>query len=705
MTYTTLRILLTSLLIAGATANGANAQVTVQYYRLYLHDKGTPARVLIPTDSLYGEASAHLTPRALARRAKVLPADSLVSTDDLPLVPSYLEAIRATGAEIVQTSRWLNSAMVRTDSVTFEALQRLPFLDSARAARTFRRREILPIGKRPATEGDTATAEVDPATLPWCITDRYGKARLQNTFMGIDKAHRYGFAGEGVLIGVLDAGFKWREHLALRNLNVIAEHDFVYNDDNTADEPGEVVSQGHGTVVLSMIAGGWDGVLIGGAPHASYALARTEDIRSERNVEEDHFVAGLEWLESLGVDITNTSLGYTTFDAPEKAHFYETLDGHTAFASRGVNHAVGLGVICVLAAGNEGANSFKYVSVPAEADSAIAAAAIDSNGNVAKFSSRGFDHIERIKPDVAGLGVANWGADHASSTGLVTGQGTSYASPMVTASTALILSARPWLRPWEVRDILFKTSSKPDFPDTAVGHGRVNVGDALTYMARTGPIVGMPRAYIRNDSLVLYWWSSFTRYSAKLDHGGTDLLIVTVGSSRTGFSASQGTIIAPTGLMTMVVPIRAGTAPAVGDTISLDMKFFDNGIYYPVRNGCLRIENERELLHAPPHDVCTSTLCYTKAIASIGIATAVPNPTSGITSIGFQLAEESTVSLSIYNTLGERVASLVENRLYAPGFHSVLWNPDGIPDGAYYYLLRVNDQSYSNSVTLLRNGK
>ena len=55
-------------------------------------------------------------------------------------------------------------------------------------------------------------------------------------------------------------------------------------------------------------------------------------------------------MEAQGVDVTNTSLGYTTFDPPETGHSYEELNGHTAFGSRGVNHAVQLGVTCVLAA-------------------------------------------------------------------------------------------------------------------------------------------------------------------------------------------------------------------------------------------------------------------------------------------------------------------------------------------------------------------
>src|SRR6185295_17492130 len=128
----------------------------------------------------------------------------------------------------------------------------------------------------------------------------------QNRQVAIDRAHRLGIAGEGVLVGVLDAGFHWRDHVALRNLDVVAEYDLVFNDSNTANTPGEdppeLNAEYHGTMVTSMIGGYWERHLVGGAPHASFIFAKTEDVRSERNVEEDNYVAGLEWLESQGVD-------------------------------------------------------------------------------------------------------------------------------------------------------------------------------------------------------------------------------------------------------------------------------------------------------------------------------------------------------------------------------------------------------------------
>ncbi|MFH2003666.1 MAG: hypothetical protein ABIK27_02820 [Bacteroidota bacterium] len=44
--------------------------------------------------------------------------------------------------------------------------------------------------------------------------------------------------------------------------------------------------------------------------------ARTENDAYERPVEEDNWVRAIEWAESLGVNVTSTSLGYLTYDSP-----------------------------------------------------------------------------------------------------------------------------------------------------------------------------------------------------------------------------------------------------------------------------------------------------------------------------------------------------------------------------------------------------
>ncbi len=680
-------------------ANGSSlfAQDSLRYYRLYLIDKGTPDRILLPSDPLYQLATEHLTERALKRRAKVLSADSLVSTADLPVYEEYLEAIRETGAEVVQMSRWLNAVMVLTDSITYETLRFLPFLDSASVMRTMRKSTTRPLDKRLVVTGSTAHNASPNSSPAWCIADHYGDATSQNELIKIDAAHRIGIAGEGVLVGILDAGFDWRSHSTLRDAEVIAEYDFVNNDGNAFDEEGQPPSEWHGTIVMSQIGAMLEDVLIGGAPHVRFALAKTENVIGERNLEEDNFVAGMEWLESLGVDVTNTSLGYTTFDAPEQGHALEELDGKTAFASRGLNYAVHLGVVCVVSAGNDYFN-YRYVSVPGEADSAIAVAAVTPEGEIASFSSRGFGGRERIKPDVAAQGVKNYGADATGETRIASAQGTSLAAPMVTAGVALLLSARPDLTPWEVRTLLYRTSSHANEPDTAYGYGIMNVEEALKELSREQPIVGVPKVMEYKGNIAIAAWilneaHAVGTSSIKSNSPFTSDVRLIVRFTETGEILELDNPQPVSGLATWLIPASDIQQPYTSPA-ELELTFIEAGSGAVIRQMILNASTDRS---AGP-----STLCEEVPLPVTSVATVTPNPFTGSTYIKYILERESVVSLRIYNTLGEEVAELLGDEAIGPGYHYVPFEPQGLPGGAYYYILSVDGERHSQHMIYLR---
>ena len=660
-----------------------------RFYRVYLVDKGTPDRVLPPSDPWYARASEHLTDRALQRRAKVLPFDSLVSTADLPPNTEYLEVLTDLGADIIQTSRWLNSAMIRTDSATFAQIRNLPFVKDAITVRNASPHSAgklpPPLDIRKATASSTGSG---------CITGRYGLTERQNKAIGIDAAHSLGFAGEGVLVGILDAGFGWRTHDALKNAHVIAEYDFVNHDGTVSDEPEQTPSESHGTLVMGVIAGWLDGEFIGGAPRAQFALAKTEDVGSEHHVEEDNFVAGLEWLEALGADVTNTSLGYTTFDEPENDHSYEELDGHTVHASRAVNYATRLGMVCVIAAGNEH-NFYRYVSVPAEADSAFAVAALDTAGNVANFSSRGFGGTDRIKPDIAAPGVLVYGVQAGTSDQFVAQQGTSLASPMATSAVALILSARPDLRPWEIRDLLYTTSSRADNPDTAVGYGQIDLERALARLSLSRPLVGEPKLLTHGNALSMIAWmigndeQPITEWQRS---SGSNNLVLTLRNLRTQESITDERSQPGSGLSSWILPSGVEELQLLPqDSVEIVIALDQSGAV--LRRTVLRATDDIA--------VPASTLCYTPPLPTTALATARPNPFNEAARIEFILEETSTVSLDVFNIRGQQVRRLVEQQEKDAGFYSVLLNPTDLPGGAYYYRLTVDDAVYSEKMIYL----
>jgi serine protease AprX len=706
-----MRLILFSVCLIFLSASGSfwlHAQDTLRFNRIYLKDKGTTPRTLQPDDPMYDRAVAHLTPRALQRRAKVLPKDSIVSTDDLPIVPAYLDAIRATGARIAQTSRWFNTVMVQADSVTMIAVRALPFVDSAKLQITVRRNDTKPIDK--IAVGSWVVPSNDMSVLPSeCITTRYGSSRVQNLQIGIDKAHRMGIAGEGILVGVLDAGFHWRTHLALRNLNVLGEYDFVFNDSNTANTPGQdnlgLNPQDHGTRVTSMIGGYWDGRVIGVAPHAAFMFAKTEDVRSERNVEEDNFIAGLEWMESQGVDVTNTSLGYTGFDPPETLHRHEDLNGQTAFGSRGVNQAVRLGVICVVAAGNQAAEPYHYIGVPAEADSAIAVAAVDSAGNITGFSSRGFGWHERIKPDVAAPGVAIAGANPAGDSLIISGQGTSFAAPIVTGAIAAILSAVPELTPYEVRTLLYRTASQADRPDTNYGYGVINVATALAVLSRTRPIIGFPSVLRHGDELSIVAGIQYNGSAISVDsRGRTHDLMLVVRDLTTGdtlISLAEQPLV---GYASWQIPAKIGDRLLDGgDSIQIEFRWLPSGRL--LRHAQVELSSAFAHTHS---FVCAINVPSTGTFN--GQPVVAPNPFGSQTLISFQLTRPAEfVDLAIFNVLGEEVAhprtlTLLTDETPSVSFE-VSFDGTGLPAGVYFYQLRVDDETFDGQMIYLPQQK
>ncbi len=65
-----------------------------------------------------------------------------------------------------------------------------------------------------------------------------------------------------------------------------------------------------------------------------------------------------------------------------------------------------------------------------------------------------------------------------------------------------------------------------------------------------------------------------------------------------------------------------------------------------------------------------------------------PNPFNPITAISYQLSAAGKVQLNVYNTLGQKVATLV-NKKQAAGIHKVQWNAGGFASGVYYYRLET----------------
>jgi serine protease AprX len=216
---------------------------------------------------------------------------------------------------------------------------------------------------------------------------RYGFSGEQIRQVKVDFLHEKGYTGEGVLLAVLDAGFTNFTTLPafetpLANGQILATRNFVERDKDVYN------AHSHGTSVSSIIVANWPDTLVGTAPGVKLLLATTEDIRSETRIEEYAWIEGAEWADSLGTDIINTSLGYTTFDDSTTNYSYSDMNGNTAHISIANGMTAAKGIISVTSAGNSGNDEWYYIGAPADATGILAVGAVDKRTVCSPGSAR-----------------------------------------------------------------------------------------------------------------------------------------------------------------------------------------------------------------------------------------------------------------------------------------------------------------------------
>ena len=429
---------------------------------VFFEDKGLEPGTEL--DAAILEAERRLSPRALRRRAKVR-SGPLTDVRDAPVCRAYMQAVLATGARHRSTTGWLNAVSVEADPVQIARIEALPFV-----------RKVQPLAGRWRDEPSVEPAPMPKATGASRYLLDYGESLCQVEPMQVPELHDQGFTGAGVLVCVLDTGF-WRAHDCLVGVDVAAEWDFINDDSVTANEPGDPDTQhGHGTRILSLIAGYEPGHCIGVAYGASYALAKTEDISGETPADEDRWVEAIEWADSLGADVVTSSLCYYLW------YTYADMDGNTAVTTIAGDLAVANGMVVLNAAGNAGASWWHYIMPAADGDSVLGIGAVDTFGVITDFSSRGPSYDGRIKPDLVAVGEGNWVAKAFATSGYVRDSGTSCSCPLVAGVCALLLESHPDWKPMELAEALKMTATHAVSPDTLYGWGLVQAVAANAYV-------------------------------------------------------------------------------------------------------------------------------------------------------------------------------------------------------------------------------
>ncbi len=435
---------------------------------VYFSDKG-------PVDARALEAAADdLTPRARARRVRNRGASNLVDRLDLPVPAAYIESVRDRSLRVRNVSRWLNAVAAEVPPGAVDAIAALPFVA---------RMDLVRGGRSPLPRPEESTAPLAPPGAAFALD--YGLSLAQNSQINVPALHDQGLDGSGVLICMLDAGFNNLAHPAFATMDILVTRDFVNGDVVVSDEPGEMGVGNHGTYTLSAIGGYDPGNLIGPAYGATYVLAKTENTDWERHVEEDAWVAGAEWADSLGADIISSSLGYSTgFTNGETGYGWDELDGATAIVTLGADIAASRGILVVNSAGNDGfvAEPANTLVAPCDGDSVLAVAAVDAAGVRVSFSSVGNSADGRIKPDVAARGLSVRCASPFEPAAYMNVSGTSLSCPLVAGAAALLLQARPNATNAQIMDALRQGASQAGAPDRLLGWGIINATASLAVL-------------------------------------------------------------------------------------------------------------------------------------------------------------------------------------------------------------------------------
>lgn len=423
---------------------------------VYLNDKPNSATALANPISI-------LTQKALDRKAA---HNVAVDYNDVPVDESFITQIKAqTGISVLAKSKWLNVVHVLGTETNINALTGLPFVDHIEFADDN-------LNARQSQNQNKFNIETSQTVF------NYGSAANQIEMFNGDDLHLADFTGTGMTVAVLDAGFPNVQTMSgFNRLNtnngILGGYDFVDRNPNVYAYTGNA----HGTWVLSDMAGYVQDQFVGTAPDAEYYLFRTENAASETPIEETLWVEAAERADSLGVDVINTSLGYTTFDNPNYSYTPAEMDGQTAFITRGANFAAQKGMLLVNSAGNSGNSSWQIVGAPADSPNVLSVGAVNASGNYASFSSKGSSAQPTQKPDVVAQGQASYviGTNDA----IITLNGTSFSSPILAGGVVCLWQALPTLNNQQIMQLVRESASQYNSPDNFLGYGIPDLSLAL----------------------------------------------------------------------------------------------------------------------------------------------------------------------------------------------------------------------------------
>ncbi len=665
---------------------------------VYLKDKGPG------WDALLSNPLNLVTQRSVKRRLKVRSLQEVVDYTDVPVYAGYVSEISSRVEKVRLQTKWLNALSVEVNREQIEPIAELGFVKNVEVVERFKRssEEVL---------SDNTVQQPPSKDDPLVDTLNYGtgNAVTQITQIKVNVVHNQGINGQGIMIASFDAGFANLTHEAFTTKPMSIPHrwDFHTNSQN-------LTPHSHGTATLSLVGGYKPGKLIGPAYGSTFILARTEVDPGETPIEMDHWIAAVEWADSLGADVITSSLGYLGFDPPYPDYTWQDMNGSTMPITIAADLAVNKGIIVSNSAGNNGNNtSHNTLNGPADGDSVLTVGSVTSSGNRSSFSSVGptTDNPPRVKPDVMAMGSSNYVASTIGNN-YSTGSGTSFSCPLTSGVCALVLSANKSLTPMQVVRILKKFASNSSSPNNLMGWGIIDASlavDSARKLDNTPPVITHTQPFtsttssgiitmkakitdngiIRNwtnEAPLLYYRKStngginWTNYAAvNYNYANLDSFFFPIPGSPAGtrveyYFAAQD-IALPTPKMATLPAGGSGINPP--GTIPPPTRFIYNVVMVGISGNTNEIPEIYKLYNN------------------------YPNPFNPVTKIRFDLPDASGVKLFVYDALGREVSRIIDGEMKA-GSYEADFDASNLTSGVYFYRLVTKGFSDTKKMLLIK---
>ena len=481
-------LILTSVLLM----NGLFAQSSYNTYFVQFRDKA---------DSQFSlsNPSAYLSAKTVERRIRTgVGFDSL----DLPVNGDYIQQVLQQGnSNLLLKSKWFNSITVELLDTSIAAawkqqVEDLPFVFQVKSLPS------VPLEKISIHKGTQSEEGM-------VSDDFYGPSFRQTEMLNGHLLHQLGLNGQGMDIAVFDGGFLFADLLpAMSHLfvegRIIETHDFLhYNSPDVFD------ASTHGTMVLSHMAGIMEDSLYGTAVEANYYLFQTEDVFREVRLEEDTWIQAAEWADSIGIDVINSSLGYSLFDEDYMNYSTSDMNGSTTRISQAAEICALKGTLVVNSAGNSGDDPWHVITAPSDAEHVLCIGAVNFSGVHASFSGYHPPGLNDVKPNIVAMGRQTVYA--ASDSTISRGNGTSFSSPIIAGMAATLWQAFPTATNMDIFNAIEESASLYSTPNDSMGYGIPDFWKAFVNLSNE--IYSQPNEH----SVLVFPQPSYGRFEVRVE--------------------------------------------------------------------------------------------------------------------------------------------------------------------------------------------